>query len=94
MGTAARVRLDDADDDVLLTKNEVADFYRISPWTVAPYVKQGIIPPPIELTPGTHRWSRNELKRHKREKQEQAYAALQAAKAANTKPKARERVRP
>lgn len=48
-------------NEVLLTRGEVADFLGVGPATVLRLVARGRLPPPVRLSRRCHRWRRSEL---------------------------------
>lgn len=61
-------------DKVFLTDIEVAAHYgvhRVTPWT---WVKKGILPAPVKISPGTTRWRVKDIEAHDRAAAERAQA--------------------
>jgi prophage regulatory protein len=63
----------------LLTKEEVAQFVRLSPRTIARYVARGRFPPPIRFSQSCVRWRRKDIEEYLRGLADRGRAVLDSS---------------
>jgi prophage regulatory protein len=55
-----------------MTDLQLAERYQISRATVWRWTKNGLLPPPVQLSGGTTRWSKDQIERRDAERQQSA----------------------